>query len=218
MVDSLLGDINRVVGGTLNSTVKDALSEDALKALNEQLPSIMAPLMQSFAESGTTITSELSPFLHGAFPDVVDATPDQGADATHVASPQLEIDASALDSLTSRMDSLLQAATTKAGSDDQATAAQGQLELQQIQQLTESIVKVMQQNADDAKPAIDGLRGDVDVHDGTVVAVADTGDAHTTVHVEADTSYDHASDHPVDHTEPTPVHVDPTPADPEGVA
>lgn len=171
--------------------------------------------------------TELQPLLDTLQVDV--ATP--GGDATTAAvdataeSAQFALPAgvdaaelqSHLEGFHEKLQALESEGQAKMTSADPNDQAHGQLLMQQSQALMEQVQSVLQQMNDTTVDAVQNLHSNADGgHDaqGTVVAIADSGDGHLAGHVDQDAS----ADHPVDHVSAPPAHDDGATADPSTTA
>ncbi len=170
MADSFLGDIAGSVGETVRG-LTPGLS-DAFKDVNTQLSDVLGPLMQNVAGSALTVTAELSEEQSEAGVEVMDATVD--ADETVAATP-VQLDMNALDDVSAKLSALEDQALAKLASSDPASQLEGQLELVQVQQMTETIAQALQQAGDAERQAIDGLQVDADMVDADTVDEATAG-------------------------------------------
>ena len=198
MADGLLGGITNIVGGTITPALQQAL---------EGLPQQVGDLLTG--STGHVMDDiHLQPLVEGLQVDV--STPGGEAatapvDATAEPAP-FTLPAGAdwselfnhVERFGDKLESLQSDASAKMASPDPNEQAAGQLLMQQSQALMETVQSVLQQMSDTSKDAIQNLHSNADgLHDteGTVVAMADSGDGHVVGHVDQDASTDHQVDH-----------------------
>lgn len=227
MADGFLGDIANMVGGTLTPEIAEVL-----KGLPEHIGELMTT--QNAEVEHMLEGAQLQPLLDALQVDV--ATPGGDATTAAVDAATGAIDATAepapfalpagvdaaelqshLEGFADRLQALQSDGEAKLTSADPNEQAHGQLLMQQSQALMDQVQSVLQNMSNDAVDAVQNLHSNADgEHDaqGTVVAIADSGDGHLAGHVDQDAS----ADHQVDHTSAPPAHDDGATADPSTTA
>lgn len=217
MADSLFDEIGKMVGGTLTPEIAEAL-----KGLPGNVEGVMAESLGHIMDSMPVesvlegIQVNLSAPSGDAATSPVDATAEP-APFTLPAGADLSELQGHMEGVADRLQALGNEGLARMSSADPDEQAHGQLLMQQSQALMEAVQSVLQNMNSDTIDAIQNLHSNTDAgHDaqGTVVAMADSGDGHVVGHAEPDA----VVDHPIDHSGAPPAHDDGAATDPSAVA